>query len=115
LEPYLSSYHHLDPTIVWDIGTSLSSDEIWDKFAANPDNHLGIFTMFGGKEEKLKRFNEDRYLTSAFAHVAVAIIYRVDSMPDQIHLQVTPDILGRIFSGSIIWYHDSYIHIYKDI
>lgn len=109
LSTYLSSYHNLDPTLVWDLSTALDSYVVWKDFMRNPDQSLGIFTMFHGKEEKLRHFNDPRLLTSTFAHIAVAIIYRLDNLPATIHLQVTPSILAGIFSGKVKYWNDSSI------
>lgn len=66
--------------------------------------------MFSSREEKKKHLSSPNLLTSAFAHVAVALLYRLDNLT--LHssgpLRLTPDILAGIFDGSIEhWNHSA--------
>ena len=67
--------------------------------------------MFSSRDEKLKHLTSPNLMTSAFAHVAVAIIYRLDALTKHagFELRVTPDILAGIFDGSIQYWNHSLI------
>ena len=71
-----------------------------------------MLTSFSSREEKEKYFGSNTGLiTAAFAQVAVALLYRLDSVNSvsSIPLRVTPEILGGIYSGSIAYWNDTRI------
>ena len=111
---YLSSYQTVGAETKWALNATYHSDDAFAYFASAPDNAVGIFTLFPTKEEKLAHFNDPKLLTYPFANVAIDILYRLDSFSKATKnavLRVTPDILGGIYSGSIVYWNDTQIQV----
>lgn len=114
LQTYISAFNNIDPTMLWT--QTLADDSLanWNTFIANPDNNIGVFTMFASRAQKLQYLAPvaATISTSSFATLAVVPIYHLDAFANAANgaaLRVTPAIMAGIYMGAIKYWDDSLI------
>lgn len=71
-----------------------------------------MLTSFSSRQDKIKYLGSSTDLiTTAFAEIAVAILYRLDKFSTNVAapLRVTAGILAGIYSGNIVYWNDTLI------
>ena len=116
---YQSAYYNLDSSTSWLLNTYSVSEKVWQSFSLQSANYTGAFTMFSSMARKKTHFEtlsstngfSNGLLTAAFAHVAIVPLYHCLSYTSKtsVPLQLTADILAKIYTGQIRFWNDSSI------
>lgn len=114
VKTYLSAFVTVDPAVKWNLSSTYHSSGVLNLFGAAPDAAAGLFSLFSSRDEKVNNLlnpSIPSMHTNAFAHVAVAVLYRLDAFTAAAAspLRLTAEILAGIYAGSITFWNDTKI------
>jgi ABC-type phosphate transport system substrate-binding protein len=113
VQTFTGAFNTINATLTFSINGSESSVDVWSRYSSAPHLSPGAFTLFTCAKERQSYYEveamKDVY-SSGFANVAIAILYKLSTLQTAgVTLQVTADILGGIYSGTIKYWNDTAI------
>jgi hypothetical protein len=113
VQTFTGAFNTINATLSFSINGSKSSVDVWSQYSSAPQLFPGSFTLFTSAKERQSYYEAESMkgvYSSGFANVAIAIVYKLSALQSAgVTLQMTADILGGIYSGTIKYWNDSAI------